>query len=171
MDMEVVSEAVPFRPSKRHHFTAAQKWALLLEWDQCLDRGAKTAFCRRIGVWTGTPWEWARQRADGRLQDPATVESMSEEPKGYTPRLNFEERQELARLRREKQRLERELEQSQAAVDILGKAAALLESLAKSAEQPPTTEPEPTPGRPAWLQGPDTSQLPPIPPRPSKPRE
>lgn len=158
---------VPFRPSRQHHFTSAQKWALLLEWDQCLDRGSKAEFCRRIGVWNGTPLEWSRQRADGRLQDPATVGSMNKDPKKDS-RLSAEERRELQQLRRENQRLERELEQSQAAVDILGKAAALLESLAKSADQLP---PEPKPGRPAWLQGPDTSQLPPIPPRPSKPRE
>lgn len=166
---EKIEEAVPFRASRRHWFTPAQKWALLQEWDQCLDWGAKAAFCRRIGVWSGTPAEWVRQRADGRLQDPATVEDMNKQKPKSASRLNYQERQELQRLRRENQRLERELEQSESVVEILGKAAALLESLAKSAE-PTVPEPEPQPGRPAWLQGPDTSKLPSIPPESSEPR-
>ena len=169
--MEALEEQVPFRPSRRHRFTDAQKWALLQEWDQCLDRGAKAEFCRRVGIWSGTPREWARQRADGRLQDPATVEAMNEKPKAHTPRLNYEERQELARLRKENERLAGRLQQSQDAVEILGKAAALLESLAKGADQPSIPEPEPKPGRPAWMQHPDTARLPPIPPAHSRPRE
>ena len=64
--------------------------------------------------------------------------------------------------------MKRELEQSRTAADILGKAAALLEGLAKGAEQATVEEPPLEPGRPEWLSGPDTSRLPSIPPRPSR---
>lgn len=153
-------ETVPFRPTKQARFTAAQKWALLLEYDKCFDRGTKAEFCRRIGVWSGTPLVWLRARAEGRLRDPATVEPMNK-PR----RLTATERQELERLRRENELLKNRLDQSESAVEVLGKAAALLEALAKSAHHS-TQEPlpDPQPGRPDWLQGPDTSKLPQIPP-------
>jgi hypothetical protein len=35
---------IPTRPSKFHRFSARQKWDLLLEYDKCLDRGAKRNF-------------------------------------------------------------------------------------------------------------------------------
>lgn len=157
------SESVPFRQSRNQNFTNAQKWALLEEWDQCLERGAKAAFCRRIGVWRGTPDEWARQRADGRLRAPVSVESMTENSDSRRA-ASWDEREELRRLRSENERLKNKLEQSEAAVEILGKAAALLESMAKGAElSDPVAEPRP--GRPAWLDGEDGSGLPSIPPR------
>lgn len=155
-------QEVPFRDSRRSWFTQEQKWALLLEYDKCLDRGAKSAFCRRVGISHVTPREWARQRADGRLVDPATVESVKQPQR----RLDRDERHELERLRRQNASLQRQLEQSEAAVEVLGKAAALLEALAKSAtaEEAPA---EPQPGRPQWLSDPDTSTLPQIPPKSS----
>lgn len=153
-------QEVPFRVTRGQNFTAEQKWVLLLEYDQCLDRGSKSAFCRRIGLNPSTPREWLRLRSTGELRDPATVEDMKK-PQRH---LGWEERQELERLRRDNTLLERQLEQSEAAVDVLGKAAALLEALAKSAEpQEIMTSPPQRPGRPAWLSDPDTSKLPPIP--------
>lgn len=155
----------PFRTSRNQNFTDAQKWALLEEWDQCLERGSKAAFCRRIGVWSGTPYQWARQRADGRLKPPVSVESMEKDKSAKWRRLPWEEREELKRLRAENQRLQNRLEQSEAAVEILGKAAALLDSMAKGAELSDPV-PEPRPGMPAWLRNDDGSSLPPIPPTP-----
>lgn len=153
-------QEVPFRATRQSRFTPEQKWALLLEYDKCLDRGSKSAFCRRVGIHKATAWEWARQRAEGRLVDPATVEKVTK-PRG---RLDWDERQELERLRRQNQSLKQQLDQSEAAVDVLGKAAALLEALVKSAT-PQEPAPDPLPGRPAWLNDPDTSRLPSIPPR------
>lgn len=154
-------QQVPFRASRRKWFTAEQKWALLLEYDQCLDRGSKSAFCRRIGIDPVTPREWLRQRADGQLVEPANVVDVTK-PRG---RPGWDERQELERLRRENELLQRRLEQSEAAADVLGKAAALLEALAKSAETEQPRQPPPLPGRPGWLSDPDTCRLPSIPPK------
>lgn len=160
------NEKPPFRESRGQHFTDAQKWALLQEWDQCFEWGSKSAFCRRVGVWSGTPTEWARQRADGRLKPPVSVEVMdNDKKKEAARRLPWEEREELKRLRAENQRLHTKLQQSEAAVEILGKAAALLDSMAKGAELTDPV-PEPIPGMPAWLRNDDGSSLPQIPPRP-----
>lgn len=158
MDQE---RGVPFRATRGTHFTQEQKWLLLVEYDQCLERGSKSAFCRRVGIDPVTPRQWMRQRADGRLVDPATVVTMTK-PVG---RPSWDERQELERLRRRNAFLERRLEQSEAAVDVLGKAAALLEALAKSAETEQSSQPPPVPGRPGWLNDPDISRLPSIPPK------
>lgn len=164
--MEFETE-VPFRSSRSEKFTAEQKWALLLEYDKCLDRGSKAAFCRRVGIWTGTPRQWARDRAEGTLKDPASLENVKMSKKSADRALAFEERQELESLRTQNRKLNDRLIQEQAAVEILGKAAALLESLTRSAEQT-QPEPEPMPGRPEWLQGPDTSRLPQIPSKHSR---
>ena len=154
-------EEVPFRPSRHAAFTEDQRWALLLEYDQCLERGSKSAFCRRVGVSSFTMSKWTRLRAAGILTDPALTAPNTNPRRA----LAYDERQELERLKRENARLKRDLEQSRAAAEILGKAAALLEELAKSADQPPAPQPPPVPGRPAWLSDPDSSTLPSIPPR------
>ena len=80
-------------------------------------------------------------------------------------RLGWDEREELKRLRVENQRLQNKLEQSEAAVEILGKAAALLESMAKGAQLSEPV-PEPRPGMPQWLRNDDGSSLPQIPSNP-----
>ena len=170
------SQEVPFRPSRQSSFTDEQRWLLLVEYDKCLERGAKAAFCRRVGVSAFSMSKWSRWREQGRLVDPATKEPATPTTLGRRV-LSYEERRELERLRRENQRLQRDLEQSHAAVELLGKAAALLESLAKSADKSAdkstdqTPTPDPPPGRPEWLMGPDTSKLPPIPSRPSRTSE
>lgn len=159
------NDDVPFRPSRSSKFTPQQRWALLLEYDQCLERGSRVAFCRRIGVSSYTMNSWVQQRAAGLITEPDPARSRGDR-RGV---LTYEERQELERLRRQNERLKVELEQSIAAADILGKAAAFLEGLAKNADQNQTQpEPPPVPGRPAWLADSDTSSLPSIPPRPSK---
>lgn len=161
----MVSDEVPFRPSRQSWFTDEQRWALLQEYDQCVERGAKSAFLRRVAVTPYSMRKWARWRDEGRLMDPATKPSTTRLGRNT---LNSDERQELVRLRRDNDRLKRELEQSQTAVELLGKAAALLEGLAKSAKPEQEQEPEPSPGMPAWLSDPDTSRLPQIPSRPSR---
>jgi len=154
---------VPFRATRGTHFTEEQKWLLLVEYDKCLERGSKSAFCRRVGIDPVTPRQWVAQRADGRLMDPATVEDMKDDKQREKLRLNWDERRELDQLRRRNTSLEQKLEQSEAAVDVLGKAAALLEALAKSANNETSTTQTQQPGRPGWLSDPDTSKLPLIP--------
>ncbi|KUM35770.1 hypothetical protein AR689_17465 [Arthrobacter sp. EpRS71] len=66
--------------------------------------------------------------------------------------MNDRERHELNRLRKENEKLKAKLEKSEAAVDILGKASALLEALARSATATDPHLEEKEPGRPEWLE-------------------
>lgn len=163
-------EQIPFRATRKSQFTPEQKWALLLEYDKCLDLGSKSAFCRRVAIGTWTMRDWVRKRAAGEITDPALELKPAPVSRAM---MNQNERQELQRLRAENQRLQHELDQAQTAAQILGKAAAFLEGLAKNA-QPPVNppQPEPHPGIPQWLADPSTSSLPSIPSRNSttKPR-
>lgn len=62
---------VPQRASRQAHFTRAEQWALLIEFDKCVDRGSKTAFYQHVGVSNTTVRSWVKARAEGRLIDPA----------------------------------------------------------------------------------------------------
>ncbi|WP_298592245.1 hypothetical protein, partial [uncultured Kocuria sp.] len=143
---------VPVRVSRRQHFSAAQRWELLIEFDKCTGRGAKAAFFAHVGVNPKTVSAWARARAEGRLVDPGLVV----QPVRGRKEMSAEERAELARLRAENQVLQGKLAASQEAVEILGKASALLEAAAKSARartRAPEPAPEPETGWPQWLRG------------------
>jgi transposase len=140
---------VPVRASRRQHFTAAQRWELLIEFDKCTDRGAKAAFFARVQVDPTTVYDWMRARADGRLVAPAV------QPVRGRKQMSSEERAELARLRAENEALRDKLATSEEAVEILGKASALLEAAAKSARnrtRTPPPAPEPEAGWPQWLR-------------------
>lgn len=141
---------VPQRPSRNHRFSRAQKWQLLVEYDRCLDRGAKAAFCRAVGVQPRTMRDWAAAREQGRMVPPPEGAGPVEtEGKRW---MNARDRDELNRLRKENEKLKAKLEKSEAAVDILGKASALLEALARSAAATDPHLEEKNPGRLDWLE-------------------
>ena len=146
---------ISHRPSKYHRFSDEQRWLLLLEHDKCLDHGARAAFYRAVGVSAGAVRKWMDARSEGRLTAPDSLApDVERESGGQRSRwMNTRERLELERLRRENAALEKRVQQSEAAVEILGKASALLDSMARSAaSQEPEKEPEPEPGMPEWLR-------------------
>jgi hypothetical protein len=61
---------IPARASKLHSYSKEQRWALLLEHDKCLDRGAKAAFYRAVGIHSSTIRTWMMARESGRLLPP-----------------------------------------------------------------------------------------------------
>lgn len=140
---------IPFRSSNRTHFTTPQKLAILAEYDQCVEYGSKIALARAVGVGFTTLSGWFRAREDG------TLSSRSDTLKGqYMPednRLNSGDKKLLRQLQRENEMLRRKLEKSEAAVDILGKASALLAAMAKSAAATDPVMEDPESGHPAWL--------------------
>lgn len=151
---------VPFRVSKNHNFTDEQKWALLLEYDKCVDHGSGAAFLRRVGIVRDTIWKWSKAREEGRLTDPATRTRPAKQ--------GVMSQRDAHYWKHRAERAERELARSQRANELLGKAAALLEELSKSAE--PDPEPTRPLGMPAWLADPDGSALPQI-PSPTSPQQ
>jgi transposase-like protein len=76
---------------------------------------------RREGLYTSLISEWRRQRDRGALQELA-------KPAGRPPADPRD--QQVARLRRQNQRLEAELAKARRVIEVQGKLSALLEQLA-----------------------------------------
>src|SRR5512132_1565458 len=104
------------------------KLAILAEYDRLTEPGDKGALLRREGLYTSPIVEWRRAREAGVL---AGLAAQGRAPK-RTP-----EQVELERVRRRNQRLEAELARTRAALEIVGKAHALLEQLSESADSEP----------------------------------
>jgi transposase-like protein len=116
----------PGRP-KRRSFTAEYKLAILEEYDAA-DAAGRGALLRRERLLTSHISEWRKARRGGALQ--------ALEPKTRKPSRSAAEI-ENEKLRKEKDRLAKELAQTKAALEIVGKAHALLEMLSESADSEP----------------------------------
>ena len=117
----------PARP-RRRRFSPEYKLAILAEYDRLTEPGDKGALLRREGLYTSHIVEWRRAREAGVLAGLAA--------QGRRPRRTSEQ-VELERVRRRNQRLEAELARTRAALEIVGKAHALLEPLSESADSEP----------------------------------
>ena len=124
-----VTSGKPERP-KRRTFTAAYKARILAEYE-ALPEGSpeRGALMRRERLYHSHLEHWRGQQEKGRL--PATSGKREKDP----------EAEELARLRAENKklkarndRLENELGKTKTALDIAGKAFALLEDISGSAD-------------------------------------
>ena len=121
--------SLPEKP-RRRTFTAEYKLAILEQYDACAGDGDKGALLRREGLYSSHIVEWRRAR------DAAAVEGLS--PRTRRPKAS-PEAAALAKANRRIARLEDELARHKLALDIAGKAHALLEMLAEGAapEQKP----------------------------------
>jgi transposase len=117
----------PGRP-RRRRFSPEYKLAILAEYDRLTEPGDKGALLRREGLYTSHLVEWRRAREAGALAGLAG----QGRARKRTP-----EQVELERVRRRNQRLEAELARTRAALEIVGKAHALLEQLSESADSEP----------------------------------
>lgn len=119
------------RPTRRT-FSAEYKAEIVAEYDShpkgSEERGA---ILRREGLYTSHISEWRKQAAAGAREGLAR--------KSKTRR--SAEQVELDRLRRQNERLERELERTQTALEITGKVHALLEQLSESADTEKRSKP------------------------------
>jgi transposase-like protein len=116
-------------------FTADYKLAIVTEYENA-PNGEKGAILRREGLYSSHIIEWTRARDAGTLTDrPADPAAPSKRPKKTAEQL------ELEKLRRRNAQLEADLTKTRLALDIMGKAHALLEELSESADndEPPTT--------------------------------
>jgi transposase len=122
------------RPTRRV-FSPAYKLAIVTEYENA-PNGEKGAILRREGLYSSHVIEWTRARDAGILTheptDPATPPKRSKKTA---------EQLELEKLRRRNAKLEADLTKTRLALDIMGKAHALLEELSESADtnEPPTT--------------------------------
>jgi transposase len=97
---------------------------MVAEYDAA-EPGAKGALLRREGLYSSHVVEWRRARDAGAL-DGVTAKPPA---RGRSP-----EQTENERLQRDNDRLRRELAKTQAALDVVGKAHALLELVSESAD-------------------------------------
>ena len=107
------------------------KLAIVAEYDAA-EPGAKGAILRREGLYSSHVVLWRRARDAGALA------GLSERP--HTPKRSPEQA-ELDRLRARAERAEAELAKTGAALDVVGKANALLEMLFESADTEPRSRP------------------------------
>ncbi len=112
-------------PSRRRSFTPAQKLRHLAEYEAACQEGQGGAYLRREGLYSSLISEWRRLRDAGLLAGKAPGEKVGR-PSA--------EQAEIARLRRRVAEAERKLATTQTALEIMGKAHALLEQISESAE-------------------------------------
>ncbi len=111
---------------KRRSFTAEYKAKILAEYDAA-DRGERGAILRREGLYSSHIIEWRKAAEAGARS-------------GLGPATRDRRDREIEQLRARAEKAEAELTRTKAALDLVGKAHALLETLSESAE-PPTRSP------------------------------
>ena len=112
-------------PRRRRAFTAADKLAHLHAYEQACEHGEGGAYLRREGLYSSLISEWRKQRDAGVLAGKRPGEKVG--------RLTAEQA-EIARLTRELARANKRLHTTETALDIMGKAHALLETLSERAD-------------------------------------
>ena len=112
-------------PSRRRVFTPAEKLAHLAAYDAACEQGQGGAYLRREGLYSSHVTEWRRLRDAGLLDGKEPGQAVGRPSKDQV---------EIARLRRELDVAERRLARTKAALDIMGKAHALLEEISESAD-------------------------------------
>ena len=119
------------RPVRRS-FSPEYKLAIVAEYENA-PNGEKGAILRREGLYSSHIIEWTRARDAGALEGAAGSRRTEKRPKCSA------EAAELERLRARNAKLEAELKTTRTALDIMGKAHALLEQLSESADdqEPP----------------------------------
>ena len=116
---------------KRRTFSADYKAKILAEYDAA-GPGEKGALLRREGLYSSHVVEWRRARDAGALG------GLAAQPRSPG---RLSEQVENEALRRDNERLARELAKTRAALDVVGKAHALLELLSESAEPEKRSKP------------------------------
>ena len=117
---EKVREEMPktevIAKAKRKQFSAAEKLRILREVDACQGSGEIGALMRREGIYSSYLTTWRRQRERGEL------DGLAPQKRGPKPDLQAAE---IARLKRENERLQKRLQQAELIIDFQKKAAQL----------------------------------------------
>lgn len=116
-------------PSRRRSFTPAQKLDHLSAYEAACTQDTGGAYLRREGLYSSQITEWRKLR-DGGVLTGRSAGARVGRPSA--------EQAEIARLRRQLELAQRRLSRTEAALDIMGKAHALLEQISESAPQQPS---------------------------------
>ena len=104
--------------ARRRRFTAEYKMAIVREADACTEPGQIGALLRREGLYSSHLVDWRRAR------DQAAARELAARRRGRKPASAAEA--ENVKLRKDNQRLRRELTKAHTVIDVLGKVSALL---------------------------------------------
>jgi transposase len=104
--------------AERRQFAAEYKLRILEEADRCTERGQIGALLRREGLYSSHLSTWRQQRAEGQFQ------GLSARKRGRKAQDSSVE--DLARLRRENERLRTRLEKAEIIIDVQKKLSQLL---------------------------------------------
>ena len=115
---------------KRRRFPAAYKARVVEEAQRCTDPGQIGALLRREGLYSSALTQWRRQYQFGALQ------ALKDDKRGRK-RTRDARDQELERLQRENERLNKKLRQAELIIEIQKKVAAML---GNPIETPPNSE-------------------------------
>ena len=107
---------------RRRTFTAQYKADILTEYEEA-DRGERGAILRREGLYSSHIIEWRKAAEAGAVA-------------ALGPATRHRRDREIEALRARAEKAEAELARTMAALDLVGKAHALLETLSESAEPP-----------------------------------
>jgi transposase len=117
--------------ARRRTFSAQYNLRILAEYERC-DPGAKGALLRREGLYSSMISEWRKQRNEGALRALAVPAGRPhQDPRD----------QAIAKLRREKARLEADLAKAHHVIEVQRKLSALLEQLATGSAETSGGEP------------------------------
>lgn len=131
-DDEVVSApAVPDGPIRRRSFTPSQKLKYLAAYEVAGETGQGGAYLRREGLYSSLISEWRKQRDAGLLEGRNPGEAVGRPSAAQA---------ENARLKAQLRKAAAELSMARTALEIMGKAHALLEQVSESAD---TDKPRP----------------------------
>jgi transposase len=130
---EVMADDGPTLPDKprRRTFTAEYKMAIVEAYDACAGDGDKGALLRREGLYSSHIVEWRRARDAAARLGLSQTRRTKRSPDGAA----------LAKANRKFERLESDLAKHKLALEIAGKAHALLEMLAEGAPDEPKPKP------------------------------
>jgi transposase-like protein len=113
--------------ARRRTFTAQYKLDVVAEYDAAA-AGEKGAVLRRKGLYSSHVIEWRRARDAGTLAGPAKSRGRpAADPRDA----------QIARLQKEKAKLEQELAKARFVVDVQSKLQALLETISEGADTEP----------------------------------
>jgi transposase len=111
-------EVVPI--AQRRRFTAREKLRILEEAEACTEPGEIGALLRREGIYSSYLSRWRQARDRGQLT------ALGLQRRGPKPATDAALVREVARLRREKERLQARLDQAEAIIEVQKKLSQLL---------------------------------------------
>jgi transposase-like protein len=114
---EVMPNTEVVAKAKRKRFTAAEKLRILREVEACRGSGEIGALLRREGIYSSYLTTWRKQRELGEL------DGLSPHKRGPKPN---PEAIELAKLRREHERLQERMRRAELIIDVQKKVARML---------------------------------------------